>query len=135
MISSVYLATRTSFCRVTQDDCAYQYFVGTTGGTFTSEDTSIEVIAPGNGNVIIVPIVGYWCVVLYRVQWRRRRSGSLDHYCGYPGWFNITCNLNFSHHKSYNWTTGKSILWSLILTIHSFCVFSIAWSLDTGRRN
>ena len=41
------LALRTSFCRVTRGDCAYQYFVGTRGGTYTSEDTAIEVMEAG----------------------------------------------------------------------------------------
>lgn len=49
IILSTPLASITSFCRVTQDGCAYQYFVGTSGVTFTSEDTIVEVMEAGKG--------------------------------------------------------------------------------------
>lgn len=58
--------TRTSFCTVTQGDCAYQYFVGTTGSTITSDNAVVEVMEPDCGEeeegvepwIIIVAILG-----------------------------------------------------------------------------
>lgn len=44
---STYSATRTSFCTVTQGDCAYQYFVGTTESAITSDNAVVEVMEPG----------------------------------------------------------------------------------------
>jgi len=43
----LFLASMTSFCRLTQGDCVYQYFVGTTGVTFGSEGTVVEVMEVG----------------------------------------------------------------------------------------
>ena len=38
-----FLAARTTFCRVTQGECAYQYFVGTT----ETSDFVVEVMEAG----------------------------------------------------------------------------------------
>ena len=40
------LAARTTFCRVSQGNCAYQYFVGTRGSS-TNQDFVVEVMEAG----------------------------------------------------------------------------------------
>lgn len=44
------LAARTTFCRVTQGDCAYQYFVGTT----ESSNFVVEVMEAGKRSDTVV---------------------------------------------------------------------------------
>ncbi|XP_065897542.1 integrin beta-1-like [Dysidea avara] len=54
----------TSFCQISQGGCAYQYFVGTSGITFTSEGTIVELMSVDCSDdgvepwIIIVAILG-----------------------------------------------------------------------------
>ena len=48
-----FVASLTSFCRLSQGGCAYQYFVGTSGVTFTSEGTVVELMSVGECEIYL----------------------------------------------------------------------------------
>ena len=50
-------ASLTSFCQISQGGCAYQYFVGTSGVTFTSEGTVVEVMSIGKNFDVLYCII------------------------------------------------------------------------------